>query len=84
MHSHACLDSIQVPLWLQHAFVEAPQTDLRVVDDHVLPTDSGIDLSGLPRPLLLPSGAGSPVNPLPVDPVQGSALTAQQGDGPHE
>ncbi len=60
------------------------QTDLHVVDEYVLPTDSGVDLPGVPRPLLLSSGAGSPDNPLPVDPIQGSALTAQQGDDPHE
>ena len=60
------------------------QTGVHVVDDHVVPTDSGINLPGVPRPLLLPSGAGSAVNPFPVDPNQDSALTAQQGDGPHE
>ena len=81
---HACLDSIQVPLWLQHAFVEALQTDLRVVDNLVLPTDSGVDLPGLPRPLLLPSAVGSPVDPLYLDPIQGSTFTAQQSDDPHE
>lgn len=64
--------------------MRALQTGLHVVDNHVLPTDSGIDLSGLLRPLLLPSGAGSPHYPLPVDPIQGSALTAQQSDDPHE
>ncbi len=60
------------------------QIGLHGVNDHVLPTDSGVDLPGLPRPLFLPSGAGPADNSLPVDPIQSSALTAQQGDDPHE